>query len=131
MKLQKIILSFTIALVSILSSYGQAGSTYTFATVQKSDLNNGVFTNTKTFGQRCTLDINSQENTYTFTFKSMEDRINFKVVFKVTGATAEVVGDDSPQKTIFNVVNKLDTDGSIQFIPKPNPNRAFVYSFLK
>lgn len=129
LKLQKIILSFAIAILSI-SSYGQAKSTYTFSKVEKKNMKNNVVIGQQSIGKDCTLIIDQKKNLYTFSYQSTDNAIDFQVTFKVTGNTAEVVGDDAPQKTIYTVVSSLDNKGAIRFVPKPNNNNAFVYSFL-
>lgn len=131
MKIQKIILALAIALIST-ASYAQSKSTYNFKEVQGKSVKNGSATNEQSIGKDCTLIINRQANTYTFSYKGT-NKINYEFTFKLTQKNGEtfatVVGDDAPKKTEYKVINSLDDKGTIQLIPIKNINDSFALTF--
>lgn len=119
MKAKKLLLIVAIVCTTAFS-YGQSKSTYSFENVQK---------NEQSLGKDCTLIIDTKENVYTFSFKSVDGKNNFQVAFKLQGNTAFVIGDDAPKPTKYKVISDLDGKGSISFVPRQNKNKAFAYSF--
>lgn len=127
MKAQKIILSLTVVLLSIVS-YGQSKSTYSFNIVQKKDVKNNAILSEKIIGKDCTLLINKDSNTYTFSYKSLNGE-KAKITFKITGSVARILGSDNSKKTEYKILSNLDNKGTISFVSK-SKNNDFAYSFL-
>ncbi|MFY0603351.1 MAG: hypothetical protein JXQ93_05345 [Flavobacteriaceae bacterium] len=131
MKLKKYILSFAIVLIASIS-YGQSKTTYSFNTVHMKDMTQGVNSSEKNVGNDCTLIINTQKNTYTFSYTG-NNKVNYEFSFKLFkkgGETfATVVGDDAPKKTEYKVISNLDNKGTIQLIPVKNIQNSNSLTF--